>query len=336
MSRMSVLHPNDHPVHPPTATLVKHGVGGKINCGWGTNLMAFFRSHSPVLFASVPLPKTISLLITKINCPLLRRRKSMNRQQPPTMPKLTPQEKLERKKRLEDKREARRLVKEEKEQETAASAAVVVHPNSFAPQNDDSMLVSSKGGTSTSSSSLIEEGCQLWTLSDESLNHILWFLPARDLGALTLTCRRLSKYLVDGRISYVWCRLHAKMTTYNSVTGSNGPRPIHVDMCDDLENAKLVLEQSYMGGDTGRIIAKGQARKEFLSDFVSYARFLQEAALGYSPQNYGGKTPALLPKFVNGRFVSVSPEHTLCRVGGGSNVGAGGSGVAAWVSTLPF
>jgi alpha-tubulin suppressor-like RCC1 family protein len=38
----------------------------------------------------------------------------------------------------------------------------------------------------------------------------------------------------------------------------------------------------------------------------------------------------MLPPFVNGRFVSVSPEHSLCRVGGGGNSGAGGSGVACW------
>lgn len=39
----------------------------------------------------------------------------------------------------------------------------------------------------------------------------------------------------------------------------------------------------------------------------------------------------MLPPFVHGRFVSVSPEHTVCRVGGdGEKCGAGGSGVAAW------
>jgi alpha-tubulin suppressor-like RCC1 family protein len=37
------------------------------------------------------------------------------------------------------------------------------------------------------------------------------------------------------------------------------------------------------------------------------------------------------PPIVNGRFVSVSPEHTVCRVGGdGDKCGAGGSGVASW------
>lgn len=33
---------------------------------------------------------------------------------------------------------------------------------------------------------------------------------------------------------------------------------------------------------------------------------------------------------MNGRFASVSPEHTVCRIGGGVKSGAGGSGVASW------
>ena len=38
----------------------------------------------------------------------------------------------------------------------------------------------------------------------------------------------------------------------------------------------------------------------------------------------------MLPSFVQGRFVSVSPEHSLCRVGGDGKSGGGGSGVASW------
>jgi hypothetical protein len=90
------------------------------------------------------------------------------------------------------------------------------------------------------------------------------------------------------------------------------------------------LNQAYGGGETGRILAKGKSGKEFTSEFVSYARFLEEAVSGYATQNNGGKTTTLLPPFVGGRFVSVSPEHSLCRVGGGGNSGAGGSGVTSW------
>jgi len=37
-----------------------------------------------------------------------------------------------------------------------------------------------------------------------------------------------------------------------------------------------------------------------------------------------------LPPKVNGKFVSASPEHTVCRLGGGDSAGAGGSGVCSW------
>ncbi|KAG7341937.1 Regulator of chromosome condensation 1/beta-lactamase-inhibitor protein II [Nitzschia inconspicua] len=243
------------------------------------------------------------------------------------MPKLTAQEKLDRKKLLEEKREARRLAKEKKEQEKAA--AVAQGDDSTKDAKHDSKEPQTATTTAALESSVVKRECHFWILSDESLNHVLWFLSARDLGALTSTCRRLSKQLVEARISYVWCRLHGNINQPQSFT-SEAARNIPVDMCDGLEDARRVVEESFMGGDTGRIVSTGKARKEFAIEFVSYARFLQEAVLGYSTQSYGGKFPTVLPKFVNGRFVSVSPEHTVCRVGGGGNVGAGGSGVATW------
>lgn len=92
------------------------------------------------------------------------------------------------------------------------------------------------------------------------------------------------------------------------------------------------MKQSYGGGDTGRLVPKGKKCKDYVTEFVSYARFLEESVCGYCPQSCGRrKSPTLLPAVVNGRFISASPEHSLCRVGGGgNNSGAGGSGVAVW------
>jgi hypothetical protein len=253
------------------------------------------------------------------------------------MPKLTAQEKLERKKLLEEKREARRLAKEEKEQEKATSEASSsnsrVQSGCEEDNNTDETYKSQKQqkqSTATESSSACsrKNECFILTLSEDSLNHIIWFLSARDLGALTFTCRQLSTHLVDGRVSYAWARLNHKTNNASNIGHHRSYVP--VEMCSNLDEARSIVEQSYGGGDTGRVVAKGKARKEFATDFVSYARFLQEAVSGYCTQNYGGKTLQQLPSFVNGRFVSASPEHFLCRVGGGGNVGAGGSGVAAW------
>lgn len=217
------------------------------------------------------------------------------------MPARTAAEKLERKQLLEEKREARKLAKEEKDKAEEAQGAV----KNAAPVN----------------SREVQQGkgeCYIFGLSDDSMSHIICFLPSRDVGALALTGRHFSQLLVESRVHFVMSRLH-------DPSGKNS-----ISMCKNQNEARLILEQSYGGGETNRIRAKGAAAKEFTSEFVSYARFLEEAVSGYGTQNFGGRKPALLPPFVNGRFVSVSPEHSLCRVGGGSSSGAGGSGCASW------
>jgi hypothetical protein len=99
---------------------------------------------------------------------------------------------------------------------------------------------------------------------------------------------------------------------------------------------RLIIDQSLGGGDTGRLVVsrKGKNVKKSADEFVAYARFLDEAVHGHVPLGFraeGEKRPALAPRFVNGRFVSASPEHSLVRAGGdGQKCGAGGSGVGRW------
>lgn len=224
------------------------------------------------------------------------------------MPKLTPQEKLEKKRLLEEKREARRIAKEKKEAEANKST-----DKQFG-DSDNAKNVSSQND---------DTECYISKLSDDSLNHVLWFTSAKDMGALSMTSRQFSKLISDTRVSFLMARLHRPTQKVRGTTG-------HIDMCSSQAEARKIIEQSYGGGDTGRIHAKGKAGKEYSNEFVSYARFLEEAVCGYATQNYGGKNPSMLPPFVNGRFVSVSPEHSVARVGGGAKSGAGGSGVAAW------
>jgi hypothetical protein len=219
------------------------------------------------------------------------------------MPKLTAQEKLEKKRQLEEKREARLLAKEQKEKAEGTG---------------------SKAGGDANKSEHVNSGeCYISKLSDDSMNHILWFTSAREMGALAMTCRQFSKFLVEGRVSFLVSRLHRPNDKIPGAVGC-------VDMCTEQSEARTIIEQSYGGGDTGRIRAKGKAGKEFVSEFCSYARFLEEAVSAYATQGYGGKNPTILPPFVGGRFVSVSPEHSVTRVGGGGRAGAGGSAVATW------
>ncbi len=224
------------------------------------------------------------------------------------MPARTAAEKLARKQALEEKREARRLAKEKKAQEKAAQGG-----------GDDK-----KSSTQKDEASNKPKGeCYINGISDDTLHHMMCFLSSRDIGALALTSRHFSQLLVEARVHFLMDRLN---------NPNNNPIGFYksISMCTDQNEARSILEQSYGGGDTKRIRAKGKAGKNFTSEFVSYARFLEEAVSGYGTQNFGGRNPARLPPFVNGRFVSVSPEHTLCRVGGGATSGAGGSGCASW------
>lgn len=101
-------------------------------------------------------------------------------------------------------------------------------------------------------------------------------------------------------------------------------------------HSKELLEKSQENAPTNRLITKrmekaGVSKVVAADDYPAYARFIEETVCGYAVQNYGRKgNKQMLPKCVNGRIASVSPEHSLCRVGGSERAGAGGSGCAAW------
>mmetsp|Transcript_68764 Transcript_68764/g.76940 ORF Transcript_68764/g.76940 Transcript_68764/m.76940 type:complete len:684 (-) Transcript_68764:7-2058(-) len=210
-------------------------------------------------------------------------------------PKITLNEKLAKKIRLEEKR---RIKKEKREQEKKVSANSVTSVTNTQKKNAP-RFSSVKNLPSTKN-----EECCLFSLTNDSLNHFLSFLSARDLAALVLTCRQCQHLLVkdDARAFYVLSRL-----SYKSSTGC-----FNLNLCYNIDDARNIVEQSYSGGDTGRLKIKGKAGK-WKSEFVTYARFLE----------------SVNAPFVNGRFVSTSPEHTLCRAGGGDNSGPGGSGVVS-------
>jgi hypothetical protein len=127
---------------------------------------------------------------------------------------LSAAEKLEKKKRLEEKREARRLAKEKKEK--AASGAA---KNSNSTEKKDTQAPEKKGK------------CYIFELSDDTLNHVLWYASARELGALTLTCRHFSAMLRGSRPAILMSRLHRPN---EKITGAVG----WIDMCADRTEAR--------------------------------------------------------------------------------------------------
>ncbi|CAB9510580.1 Ultraviolet-B receptor UVR8 [Seminavis robusta] len=167
----------------------------------------------------------------------------------------------------------------------------------------------------------------LLALPEDALKQVLCSLAARDLGKVSMTCRHMNEALHDVRISFLLSRLRHSPV---------GPLK-EISVCNNIDEARVMIDQSLGGGETGRMIVKRKgknAKRKNADEFVAYARFLDEAVHGHVPLGFraeGEKTPALAPRFVSGRFVSASPEHSLCRAGGdGQKCGAGGSGVASW------
>jgi hypothetical protein len=277
------------------------------------------------------------------------------------MPKLNVLEKAQKKLELEAKREAKKLAKEEKEKKKASEEAAKSISNSSNAKNDGAEASSNNNGNNDDDgdNDVTPKECLLLQLPHVTIHHILSCLPSRDIGILTMTCRFFAEELVDGRIPILMSRLHRidddsllLPSSSSSLSRSRGVVGC-INLCSSPTEAQEILQQSYGGGNTGRI--NGNKGKKYnplyVNEFVSYARFLEEAVCGYatlSPSSSSERRPlprnnndnissdvhrplVLLPPFCNGRFVSVSPEHSLTRIGGGGTAsGAGGSGVASW------
>jgi len=241
------------------------------------------------------------------------------------MPPRSEEEKLRRKLLHKKKQEARKLAKEKKKEEKAQQKAVVsINTNSDKASTDDAKIKST-------------EECMFLTVPEDALRRVMCFLTARDLGVISMCSRYFNFGMAETKISHFFSRM--------CYVESNRKSPIDpwkmnvpIRMCANEAEARILIMNSLEGSEnTGRLITKKSKRalnKRTVGDadeYIAYARFLEEAVSGYSIQKYSGKKASNLPPVVNGRFASVSPEHSLCRVGGdGNKSGAGGSGCASW------
>jgi hypothetical protein len=230
-------------------------------------------------------------------------------------------ERAERRALLEEKRAARRAAKEERDKEQAA---------------EEALNLSKKQSSSTAAGESATNGdtdfdnthSDLLALPEVALQLIYSMLPAAALGRLILTCKPLCELLPEARVPYLLARL-------NTPTHVAEGRVGYTHILSNPTDAREAIEQSLSaGGDTGRILPKKATKfsKATSNEFISYARFLEQAVSGYGYLDTGNSNnQIMLPRHVNGRFASVSPEHSLCRMGGdGLKTGAGGSGVASW------
>lgn len=131
----------------------------------------------------------------------------------------------------------------------------------------------------------------LLDLPDVALHRILIYLSAEDLGKTCATCQRLDRLLTRLRVPHILSRAG--------------------DLIKDSTKASTAIERSYRG-DTDRLVLKNA---KVPREYVGYARFLEQAISGYTSLRASAEQEeTLLPKFSQGRFVSVSPEHSVCRV----------------------
>uniref|UniRef100_A0A8J9T615 Uncharacterized protein n=1 Tax=Phaeodactylum tricornutum TaxID=2850 RepID=A0A8J9T615_PHATR len=238
------------------------------------------------------------------------------------MPKVLDEDQLRRKQDLERRRIVRRQAKTAEQRERAAR-------HDGGSRTDPHRHVT---GESVSSDGAHPQS-PLERLPQDALQVVCYHLAAADLGRLLLCSTHFSDILADARLSYVLARLYRPNSAVSGTVG-------YTDLCRSETAARKLLEQSYGGGDTGQLLVRRKLSKAAKAagqvpvpyEFVSYARFLEQAVSGYATLDTGhAAEPIRLPRSVQGRFASVSPEHSLCRVGGdGQFCGAGGSGVAAW------
>jgi hypothetical protein len=108
--------------------------------------------------------------------------------------------------------------------------------------------------TTTRSSSRV---CYFHILPEDTIHIISCFLPARELGALTLTCKALNSTLKEGRISHLLSRVHHPGNIYQSSSSIKpGHSKVSLNLCQDPAEVRVLLEKSLGGGSTGRLVTK--------------------------------------------------------------------------------
>lgn len=174
----------------------------------------------------------------------------------------------------------------------------------------------------------------------DALAKVMRYLPAREWGAMTLSCTGINYVLGGCRVAHISSRLmrredeEGKQSTCGSMCLVGG-----LQLCGGRKEAQEILERSLTGGgETNRLMSKKMKQNNkknpngdgACDEYPAYARFVEEATLGYSAMQCSRN--AVFPTHLQGRFASCSPEHTLLRLGGGGNTtsGPGGSGAAAW------
>lgn len=203
------------------------------------------------------------------------------------MPPRSEEEKARRKAAAEEKKIARQEAKAQKErEEVKAKAALAKLEEGKIPTED----IDDNS----------DKTCYFLTLSDDVQNHVLCFLSARDLGAVSMTCRSVNFGMGEIRVSHLLSRLNTHATV-----DQIGKLSVPIRFCENDTEARQLLKLALDGsGETGRLVTKKskKGKKNNAGDadeYIAYARFLEEAVQGHAIQKFPGKNPSELVSFLH-------------------------------------
>ena len=222
---------------------------------------------------------------------------------------LTKEEREYKKQQAKERREKRNERKAQKQAEEAKLGGNASFSNNQAFNQNE------KGGVDTEEILKLKAMGYLTldTIPEDDLVSILCFLPARDLGAVIMTCRYINQVLKYGCEQHLLTRLQPRY-------GMNEAEIRELIHCGAVENSS-----------SNRLMSKKVKKGIGADDYPGFVRFIEETVCDFAYQNYGnGNSKQRMPAYAEGRIVSASPEHSLCRMGGDKSAGPGGSGCAAW------
>jgi hypothetical protein len=235
------------------------------------------------------------------------------------MPKPIDEDRARRKAELEKKRAAR---KAEKEQQEALLLQAAQDLKALKLQEEEEKAKNQNDKNSDTFSFLL-------SLPEDAMQVLFCMLPACDLGCLVVTCSTLHTYLSKARVMHLKSRLNSS----------------RLQMCSNETHVQSVLRQSFPSYAHGSLTSSTDTKKTREGDnnqpnneYLFYSSFVEEA-MGCSvlsvPSNsapasaFKSKRPdtILLPSYLQGRFASTSPEHSLCRASRTSGCASWGVGM---------
>ena len=240
--------------------------------------------------------------------------------------------------RTKEEREQRRLEAKRRAEERKAAKLQTRHEGGGDEESSSSSGAAPRADLRSAlpASTAHNASLPLLRLPADAVGRVARFLPARELGAVGLTCSGLNSAIGASRVSHLASRIMRRVDG-DGKTSSCGSTCLvsGLQLCESRREAEeVVLVRSLGGSDnTGRLVTRRMRQNESrggtcADEYPGYARFVEEATIGHSAMQCS--RDGTFPSHVQGRFVSCSPEHTLLRLGGGATSGPGGSGCAAW------